>query len=183
MNLGESIAGVHIKPSFKVWWNRYFLKIEIKGNNLIHDAMLIEDIYKFLSEHTWHEIKFAWNKKFTIYLSDLYVSKKFINQFHKYIDNAQGIRTQEEFDVVTSRDKILRHKLFFNKYRYVMHKYYPDSKWTNKVKNLSMNAKVRAYSDGWKTAVYLGNKKDVAKLQLSLGKAEQIYKVVTLEEI
>jgi hypothetical protein len=46
-----------------------------------------------------------------------------------------------------------------------------------------MNARVSHAGDYWKSTVYLGSKKDVAKMQLATGGSEEIYKVVTLEEI
>lgn len=182
MNLGNTVAGLVIQPSFKLWWNKYHIKISVKGNWLIHDAMVLNDIYNFHNMYCWDTMKFAWHKDFTIYFSDSKVAKKFIKQFKDSIIKIEGIRSHKELAVIQSTDKILRHRLFFNKYRYVTYKYNPGSSWIDKVNNLSMNAKINTTPDRWKSTIYLDNKKDVAKLQLSLGKNE-IYKVVTLEEL
>ena len=63
------------------------------------------------------------------------------------------------------------------------YKYYADNKFIKKVENLNMDARVNTSYDGWKCTIYMSNKKDVAKLQLSIGQTEGIYKVVTLEEL
>ena len=53
MNLGKRIAGIDIQPSFKLWWNKYHIKVVTKGNWLIHDAMIMNDIYAFQNLR-WH---------------------------------------------------------------------------------------------------------------------------------
>ena len=183
MNIGKTVAGLKIEPSFKLWWNRYYLKVEVRGNNLIYDAMLMKDIYKFQEDYCWHTMKFAWNKNFTIYFSDDSVGKKFIRRFYTYIIKAQGVRTQDELDVINSDNKLLRQKLFFNKYRYMTYKYYADKKFIKKVENLNMNARVNTSYDGWKCTIYMSNKKDVAKLQLTIGTKGYLKKVVLTDEL
>lgn len=183
MNLGKRIAGIDIQPSFKLWWNKYHIKVVIKGNWLIHDAMIMNDIYAFQNLHCWDTMKFAWHKNFTTYFADSKVAKKFIKEFKDSIISVEGIRSPEEYNVVISDTKLLRRQLFFNKYRYMTYKIMPSDKFCDKVQNLNMDARISTTKDRWKTTIYMSNKKDVAKLQLSLGKAEQIYKVVTLEEL
>ena len=182
MNLGKTVAGVKIQPSFKLWWNKYHVKVTVKANALIHDAMLMADVYKFMNQYCWDTMKGAWNKNFTLYFSDSSVAKKFIRMFGDEIVSAEAVRSQEEYDVITSNNQILRRQLFFNKYRYVAYKYWPNIDWVKKVSKLSMDARVTHTGDGWKSTVYMTNKKDVAKLQLTVGNSE-IYKVVTTEEI
>lgn len=183
MNLGNTVSGIDIQPSFKLWWNKYHIKAEVKGNWLIHDPMVLEEIYKFQNQYCWDTIKFAWHKNYSVYFSDSKVAKKFIRKFKDSIISVQGIRSQKEYNVVVSNNKLLRRKLFFNKYRYVMYKYWPEIYWLNKVNKLNMDARVSTHTDRYKCTIYLGNKKDVAKLQLSVGNTEDIFKVVTLEEI
>jgi hypothetical protein len=182
MNLGNTVSGIDIRPSFKLWWNKYHIKAEVKGNWLIHDPMVLEEIYKFQNQYCWDTMKFAWHKNYSVYFSDSKVAKKFIRKFKDSIISVQGIRSQEEYDVITSNNQILRRQLFFNKYRYVAYKYWPNIDWVKKVSKLSMDAKVTHTGDGWKSTVYMTNKKDVAKLQLTVGNSE-IYKVVTTEEL
>lgn len=183
MNLGNTVSGIDIQPSFKLWWNKYHIKAEVKGNWLIHDPMVLEEIYKFQNQYCWDTIKFAWHKNYSVYFSDSKVAKKFIRKFKDSIISVQGIRSQKEYNVVVSNNKLLRRKLFFNKYRYVMYKYWPEIYWLNKVNKLNMDARVSTHTDRYKCTIYLGNKKDVAKLQLSVGNTEDIFKVVTLEEL
>ena len=183
MNLGKSVAGVDIQPSFKLWWNKYHIKVVIKGNWLIHDPMVMKDVYAFQNLHCWDTMKFAWNKNFTTYFADSKVAKQFIKKFKDSVISAEGIRSQEEYNVIASNNKILRRQLFFNKYRYVTYKYWPNDVWVKKVNKLNMDAKVSHTGEGWKSTVYLGSKKDVAKMQLATGRSEEIFKVVTLEEI
>ena len=183
MNLGNTVAGIEIQPSFKLWWNKYHIRVTVKANSLIHDAMVMDDVYKFMNQYCWDTMKCAWNKNFTVYFADSKVAKKFIKTFKDTIISAEGVRSQEEYNVVVSNNKLLRRKLFFNKYRYVMYKYWPEVDWLNKVNKLNMDARVSTHTDRYKCTIYLGNKKDVAKLQLSVGNTEDIFKVVTLEEI
>jgi hypothetical protein len=183
MNLGNTISGIDIQPSFKLWWNKYHIKVVIKGNWLIHDAMVMKDVYAFQNLHCWDTMKFAWNKNFTTYFADSKVAKQFIKKFKDDVLSVEGVRSQKEYDVIISGTKILRRQLFFNKYRYVTYKYWPNDVWVKKVNKLNMNAKVSHAGDYWKSTVYLGSKKDVAKMQLATGGSEEIYKVVTLEEI
>ena len=183
MNLGNTVSGIDIQPSFKLWWKKYHIKVEVKGNWLIHDPMVLNEIYSFQNQYCWDTMKFAWHKNYSVYFSDTKVAKKFIRKFKDSIISAQGVRSQEEYNVVISDTKLLRRQLFFNKYRYMTYKIMPSDKFRNKVQNLNMDARISTTNDRWKTTIYMSNKKDVAKLQLSLGKAEQIYKVVTLEEL
>ena len=177
MNLGNTVSGIDIQPSFKLWWNKYHIKAEVKGNWLIHDPMVLEEIYKFQNQYCWDTIKFAWHKNYSVYFSDSKVAKKFIRKFKDSIISVQGIRSQKEYNVVVSNNKLLRRKLFFNKYRYVMYKYWPEIYWLNKVNKLNMDARVSTHTDRYKCTIYLG------KLQLSVGNTEDIFKVVTLEEL
>jgi hypothetical protein len=128
-------------------------------------------------------MKFAWHKNFTTYFADSNVAKTFIKKFKDSIISVEGVRSPEEYNVVISDTKLLRRQLFFNKYRYMTYKIMPSDKFYDKVQNLNMDARISTTKDRWKTTIYMSNKKDVAKLQLSLGKTEQIYKVVTLEEL
>ena len=183
MNLGKRVAGIDIHPSFKLWWNKYHVKVVVNGNWLIHDAMLLNEIYMFQNKYCWDTMKSAWHKNFTVYFSDSKVAKKFIKTFKDNVIWVGGIRSSEEYNVVISDTKLLRRQLFFNKYRYMTYKIMPSDKFCDKVQNLNMDARISTTKDRWKTTIYMSNKKDVAKLQLSLGKTEQIYKVVTLEEL
>tara|TARA_B100000902_G_C27205201_1_gene861243 strand:- start:192 stop:743 length:552 start_codon:yes stop_codon:yes gene_type:complete len=183
MNISKTVSGVKILPSFKLWWNKYNLKVEIKGNHLVHDAMLIKEIYDFQNNYCWDTMKFSWNRHFTVYFADNSVAKKFITTFSEYILKAQGVRTQDELDIINSSNKLLRSQLFFNKYRYMTYKIMPSNDYCHKLENLNMDARISTTQGRWKTTIYMSNKKDVAKLQLSLGKTEQIYKVVTIEEL
>ena len=55
-----------------------------------------------------------------------------------------------------------------------MYKYWPEVDWLNKVNKLNMDARV-THTDRYKCTIYLGNKKDVAKLQLTVSQHLKIY--------
>ena len=61
----------------------------------------------------------------------------------------------------------------------------PSSTVVNKMKKIINNAEARLSIDRdyWKHTIYLGNKKDVAKLQLTIGTKGSLKKVVLTEEL
>ncbi len=81
MNLGNTVSGIDIQPSFKLWWNKYHIKVEVKGNWLIHDPMVLNEIYSFQNQYCWDTMKFAWHKNYSVYFSDTKVAKKFIRKY------------------------------------------------------------------------------------------------------
>jgi hypothetical protein len=183
--IGKKISGVNVEPSYKTWWNYYLYKVTIKGNRLLHDAMLLRDLQIWLYDNTIGSTKWMWHNDINIYFDNPGDCKDFVAKFKSKIIDVQGVRTQEEYDVVSSVDKILRRKLFFNKYRYVFTTFNPSNTVVNKMKKIINNAEARLSIDRdyWKHTIYLGNKKDVAKLQLTIGTKGSLKKVVLTEEL
>ena len=109
----------------------------------------------------------------------------FIKQFKDSIIKIEGIRSHKELAVIKSTDKILRHRLFFNKYRYIFTTFNPNTKLVSKMKKIIHNADARLSidRDRWKHTIYLGSKKDVAKLQLTIGTKGYLKKVVLTDEL
>ncbi len=186
--IGNKVSNTTIHPSCKLWWSKYHYKVTLQGNRLVHDAMVMRDMDDFhlnVVFKEWDSIKNVWNRNLTYYFKSADVCKQFINKFEEHIIKAEGVRTQEELDVINDDTKILRRRLFFNKYRYVIHEVMPDKQRVEKYKKLlgSMNARFFDDSTNWRYYIYLAHKKDVAKLQLTLGKIDNVQKVVLLEEI
>ena len=183
--IGKRISNVDVDPSYKTWWNTYLYKVSIEGNRLYHDAMVLKELYSWLFDNTIGNYKFQWHNDMSIYFDNPGDCKDFVAKFKDSIINVQGVRTQAEYDIVESKDKILRRRLFFNKYRYVFTTFSPSNKLVNKMKKIINNADARLSIDldHWRHTVYLGDKKDVAKLQLTIGTKGSLKKVVLTEEL
>ena len=183
--IGKKISGVNVEPSYKTWWNFYLYRVTIKGNRLLHDAMMLRDLQIWIFDNTIGDCKFMWHNDINIYFNNPGDCKDFVAKFKNNIMDVQGVRTQEEYDVVESKDKILRRRLFFNKYRYVFTTMNPSNSVVNKMKKIINNADARLSidRDHWKHTIYLGNKKDVAKLQLTIGTKGYLKKVVLTDEL
>jgi|TARA_R110001592_G_scaffold51456_9_gene158240 hypothetical protein len=183
--IGKRISNVDVEPSYKTWWNYYLYKVTIKGNHLLHDAMMLRDFQVWLYDNTIGSTKWMWHNDINIYFDNPGDCKDFVANFKDSIINVQGVRTQKEYDVVESTDKILRRRLFFNKYRYIFTTFNPNTKLVSKMKKIIHNADARLSidRDRWKHTIYLGSKKDVAKLQLTIGTKGYLKKVVLTDEL
>ena len=45
MNISKTVSGIKIQPSFKLWWNKYNLKVEITGFDKLKTTKVFVSVF------------------------------------------------------------------------------------------------------------------------------------------
>jgi len=120
-------SGVHEKivPSDKIYYDYYFFRVDMPGNDVFYDVKLINDIHNWLYDNCDYgsfKPKFS-SKNFRVYFTkrcDLY---KFIEVYRQFVIQIIGPVSDAHFDAITNQgptkykiNSKFRQNLYYGKY-------------------------------------------------------------------
>lgn len=145
-NLGfvdRYVLGVPVKPSDKVYFDKYYYKVTVEGAYVYHDIELHANISMWFAMYNSDDWRQYWGTKGrTFYVKDYQMLLDFVIDWKEYVLQVDGpvnakhlkLLTEPTDDYTCTED--LRDKLYFRKYR-------------NKIEFSTWNARsINSYASG-----------------------------------
>jgi hypothetical protein len=136
----------NLEPSDKVYYDYYFYRVDMPGNDVFYDIKLITEINSWLYDNfSYQEFKPKFSSKnFRVYFRNKDALNKFLDVYGTHVIKVFGPVTETHFNVLIKKDpsrykikNIFRPKLFYGKYnvKLSIHNMNTGSEYTDTIKN------------------------------------------------